>query len=114
MHIRLVLLVLFAASAVAVAGDNWPGFRGPNGDGISDARSLVTKWSEKENVKWKTAIHDKGWSSPVVWKDQVWVTTAHDEGKSYYALCLDRKTGTVVHDLHLFDEANPPNIKQYN
>ena len=107
MSLRFALLACLFASPV-VAADNWPQFRGPNGDGLSDAKSLPTKWSETENVRWKTAIHDKGWSSPVIWKDQVWVTTAHEDGTSYYAICIDRKTGRVVHDLHLFDVSPAP------
>src|SRR5262249_6936826 len=55
----LALLVAFAA--VCPADDNWPQFRGPNGTGLSDAKGLPVKWSEKENVVWKTKIHDKGW-----------------------------------------------------
>jgi outer membrane protein assembly factor BamB len=113
MPFRLGFAPLLLASA-ALAADNWPQFRGPNGDGISDSKGVPTKWSETENVRWKTPIHDKGWSSPVVWKDQVWVTTAHEKGKEYYAVCLDRKTGKVVHDLHLFSEPNPTDISQYN
>ena len=45
-----------------MAGDNWPQFRGPTGDGHAVAKDLVTTWSETENIRWKTAIHDKGWS----------------------------------------------------
>ena len=30
-------------------------------------------------MKWKTAIHDKGWSSPVIWGNQAWLTTATDK-----------------------------------
>src|SRR5262245_29528099 len=36
--------------------DNWPSFRGPNGDGHSSAKGLPARWSEKENIRWKTAI----------------------------------------------------------
>src|SRR5258708_28460121 len=80
-------------AATAVAADNWTQFRGPNGSGHSDATGLPTKWSEKENIVWKTAIHDKGWSSPVVWGDQVWLTTAKADGKEMYAVCVDRNKG---------------------
>ncbi len=111
---RLSLAALLAATAAVAASDNWPQFRGPNGDGISDSKGVPTKWSETENVRWKTAIHDKGWSSPVVWKDQVWLTTATEKGTDYFAVCLDRKTGKVVHDLHLFSESDPTDISQYN
>jgi len=79
MRTRLfVLLVLLASASVALSADSWPGFRGPAGDGRADGKSVPTQWSEKENVRWKTAIHGKGWSSPVVLGNQVWVTTADE------------------------------------
>ena len=110
----LPLIGLLAALSPAPAADNWPQYRGPNGDGVSDAKDVPTKWSEKENVRWKVAIHDKGWSSPVVWGDQVWVTTARADGKQLFAVCVDRKTGKVVHDLKLFDVANPQYCIPFN
>ena len=67
---------------LSLAADNWPQFRGPTGDGHSDAKGLPLTWSETNNVKWKTEIHDKGWSSPVIWGGEVWLTTASDERSS--------------------------------
>ena len=90
-----ILLSLMTAASMLAADKHWPEFRGPHGDGLSSATKLPLKWSEQQNVAWKTAIHDKGWSSPVIWGDQVWVTTATDDGRRLYALCLDRDSGTV-------------------
>src|SRR6478735_7941923 len=92
-----------AASLLAAADDNWPQFRGPRGDGTSDATGLPTKWSEKQNVKWKTPLHDRGWSSPVVWGDQIWVTAATEDGRTDYALCVEKNTGKILHDIKLWD-----------
>jgi outer membrane protein assembly factor BamB len=52
------------------AAENWPQFRGPRGNGHSDARGLSLQWSEERNVVWKIAIHDQGWSSPVIYGKQ--------------------------------------------
>ncbi|WP_020471564.1 PQQ-binding-like beta-propeller repeat protein [Zavarzinella formosa] len=108
--IRAVLTALFLSSLTAFAADNWPEYRGPHGDGHSDAKGLPTKWGEKENVKWKTPVHDKGWSSPVVWGNQVWLTTATAKGEKLYALAFDRETGKMIHDLLVF-EINRPDPK---
>src|SRR5438270_4533336 len=108
MRFRLPLLAVFAASVLALAADNWPEFRGPHGDGRADVTGLPTSWAEDRNVKWKTAIHDKGWSSPVVWGNQVWVTTATESGDKLFAVAVDRETGKVVHDLELMDVKVPP------
>jgi len=104
--VGLALLVLVSA----VDADNWPRFRGPNGDGHADTAKLPIKWDEKENVVWKTAIHDKGWSSPVVWGDQVWMTTAAEDGHEMFAVCVDRASGKIVHDLKIFDVAKPDEL----
>jgi outer membrane protein assembly factor BamB len=108
------LLVVILWPVVALAGENWPEFRGPTADGQSDAVGLPLTWSETENVAWKTPIHDRGWSSPVVWGSQVWVTTASEDGRKLFAVCVDSDTGKVVHDLHLFDVEEPQQIAKMN
>ncbi len=108
------LIILLLQFAWAAAGENWPQFRGPEGNGVSDARGLPLDWSETKNVKWKTAIHDRGWSSPVVWGKQVWLTTATAAGKDQYAVCVDRDTGKVLYDVHLFHNDKPQPITELN
>jgi outer membrane protein assembly factor BamB len=107
MRTTLLLAVTVLTAAGALAADNWPEFRGPEGNGHARAAGLPARWSETENVRWKTAIHDKGWSSPVVWGDQVWLTTATADGKRMFAVGVDRQTGKVLHDVELFDVAKP-------
>ena len=48
------ILQTLLISQVIVAGDNWPSFRGPTNDGISDAKDLPVEWSESKNIQWKT------------------------------------------------------------
>ncbi len=67
--------VVLAASVVSAA-DEWPQFRGPNGDGHAEAANLPTTWSESENIVWKAEVPGKGWSSPVIGKGVVWMTSA--------------------------------------
>src|SRR5581483_4755561 len=104
---RLSLAALVAATAAVAASDNWPQFRGPNGDGVSNSKGVPTKWSETENIRWKTAIHDKGWSSPVVWGNQVWMTTAKEDGNEFFAVCVDRESGKIVHDIKVLEVEKP-------
>ncbi|MBL8170048.1 MAG: PQQ-binding-like beta-propeller repeat protein [Acidobacteria bacterium] len=110
--VSVFLLVSF--SLLAQAADNWPQFRGPDGTGHSDARDLPLTWSETQNVVWKTAIHDRGWSSPVIYGNQVWLTTASKDGRQLYALCLDRETGRIMRDMKLFDVAQPQYAHPFN
>lgn len=111
---RTTLPALLLCASLAAAADNWPEFRGPDGNGLSDATGLPIAWSENQNVVWKTAIHDKGWSSPVVWGGQVWLTTALVNGKERFAVCVDRETGKVIHDVKVFDDPNPIDVVKYN
>ena len=59
--------------------NNWNQFRGPSGNGQALGKSLPIEFSENKNLRWKTAIHDDGYSSPVIWNKQIWVTTASYE-----------------------------------
>ncbi len=107
MRTPAVLLTILTLAVAASGEDNWPRFRGPHGDGHADAKKLPLTWSETENVVWKTAIHDRGWSSPVVWGEQVWLTTATAKGHEMFAVCVDRATGKIVHDVKVFDVESP-------
>ena len=110
-----VAFVLSCSISVFAGGNtNWPDFRGPGANGISDVSNVPIAWSETENVKWKTAIHDEGHSSPVVWKDQVWLTTADKKGRKMYAVCIDINTGRIVHDILIFEVDKPDRINGKN
>ena len=110
----LVILALLAAHRLMAEDVNWPEFRGPRGDGTSTSTHLPLHWSEQEHVKWKTAIHGRAWSSPVIWGDQVWVSTATPDGRELFAVCVDRESGQVVRDLKLFDVPNPQYAHPFN
>ena len=72
----LAALIFPALGLTASGDDEWPQFRGPSGQGHTDAPGLPLTWSESENVKWKTDIAGEGHSSPVISGDQIWLTTA--------------------------------------
>jgi outer membrane protein assembly factor BamB len=97
-----------------LAFGQWPQFRGPDGNGVSTATGLPVTWSETENVKWKTAIHGRAWSSPVVLGRQVWLTTATPDGKQLSALAVDKENGKILFDLKLFDVATPQFAHAFN
>jgi outer membrane protein assembly factor BamB len=110
----LPLLLLLGCALAVSASDHWPQFRGPEGNGHSDVKGLPLTWSETQNVVWKTAIHDRGWSSPVIYGNQIWLTTATVDGRKLYALCLDRASGRIVHDLKFFEVAQPQYAHPFN
>ena len=100
----LILLYISGISSLfAQNQNNWTYYRGSNLDAVSLNKDLPLVWSEKENIKWKIAIHGKGASSPVIFDDQIWVTTADSTGKKLYAICSSFKTGKIIHDITLFE-----------
>jgi outer membrane protein assembly factor BamB len=99
---------------VLILAENWTEFRGPTGQGHSRETGLPLTWSETENVAWKVPIPGRGWSSPVLVDDQIWLTTALDDGRSLRALCLNRETGRMVHNLEVFRLTDPGAVHQKN
>lgn len=98
----------------ALAEDNWPDYRGPKADGHSEAKGLPITFSDTQNVKWKTSIHGRGWSTPIIWGEQIWMTTATPDGKEMFVVCVHRDTGKVLLDRKLFTNAEPDVIHDLN
>ena len=114
MFLRPALAALAFSTATLFAADNWPQFRGPAGDGHSEAKGLPVSFGETEHVKWKTAIHGKAWSSPVVWGAQIWLTTATEDGTELSAVCVDKESGKILRDEVLFRVATPQFCHKFN
>jgi outer membrane protein assembly factor BamB len=134
----LLLAAIGTAVSVATAAE-WPQWRGPEGQGhAAAARDLPVTWSETENVAWKTPLPGRGWSSPVIDGSQIWMTTAietvisEEEKKkrlesvkasqplnvsgpvALHALCVDRDSGKLLHDIELMVVADPQPIHSLN
>ncbi len=91
-----LLLVWVAGSELALAGD-WPMFRGPMGNGITDEPHTPIQWSATENVLWKTPLTRPGNGSPIVVGNRVLVSLAEDDdGKQRSLICLDAQTGNSL------------------
>lgn len=83
-------LVLVAAPSHA---DNWPAWRGPDGTGISNEKSLPVEWSVTKNIRWKAPLPAPGNSTPIIWNDRVFLTQALDGGQRRALLTFDRTNG---------------------
>ena len=100
-------LILWAGGGLA-RGVDWPEFRGPWGNGHVSAPGdtkpigLPLRWSETNNVRWKTEIHDRGWSTPAVMGGQVWLTTATEDGHDFFVIRVNAETGKIELDEKLF------------
>ena len=79
MPVRLALVFLLSLTAHA---DNWPQWRGPTGDGLSQEANVPVRWSATENVLWKTPLEGLGTSTPIVWEDRIFLTSQIGDGPS--------------------------------
>jgi outer membrane protein assembly factor BamB len=100
----LFLTMVFDQTTAKAQESNWTQFRGNNLDGISNDNQVPVTWNDSVNIIWKTGIRGKGWSSPVVFGNQVWVTTATPDGKEMSGVCVDFKSGKILFDIPLFKQ----------
>jgi len=101
-------------TASAQTPENWARFRGPNGQGISKATGLPTRWSVEENIAWKTDIPGEGWSSPIVWNDRIFLTTTTEDGKNCHVIAVDRRTGGILWNKIVFTQKPQQNKHALN
>jgi outer membrane protein assembly factor BamB len=104
-----VIAILVSHPCVA---ENWPGFRGPGGQGISEEKNLPLSWSLTENLAWRMQVPGLGWSSPIVWEDRVFVTSASPDGTSCHLVCVNAVNGEVVWDKELFRQDPPRKLAE--
>jgi outer membrane protein assembly factor BamB len=90
---------LFLALGILVRpcrAENWPRWRGPEGNAVADKAALPVRWSPKDQVVWVAAIPGIGFSSPIVWEQHIFCTSAFDRGARRAVHCLERKTGKLL------------------
>src|SRR5712692_10348140 len=85
-------------------GEDWPRWRGLDGNAVSSESPLPLHWSTKQNVRWKTPIPGEGFSSPIVWKDRVFLTSSLKEGTRRLVHCLDRQSGKILWSQEIADK----------
>ena len=106
--LTIVCCVLGTASA------DWPQFRGPDGQGHSNDTRVPSSWSESSHIQWKAPVPGFGWSSPVTRGNQIWLTSSDKKGNSLRAVCLDKKTGKLLHNVEVLTTTKPGRRHQLN
>ncbi|MCX5644589.1 MAG: PQQ-binding-like beta-propeller repeat protein [Phycisphaerae bacterium] len=107
---RLVILLVLVQALWAPA--QWPQFRGPWGNGLAAAPGteplgLPIHWSEQENIRWKTPIPHRGWSTPVVMEGLLWLTAATVDGHDFFVIGVDTDSGAIRFQEKLFHADRP-------
>ena len=51
--LRQALVLAFLVTAPSLSAEDWPRFRGPNGDGTTAITNLPLEWGPEKNVAWR-------------------------------------------------------------
>ena len=86
--------VLFSHSVIQA--QNWPNWRGPDGDGSSVETKLPIRWDSITNVVWKSPVPGLGHSSPIIWEDRLFTLSALPESNEKVLLCYDSRNGKLL------------------
>ncbi|MBI86118.1 MAG: hypothetical protein CMJ81_23220 [Planctomycetaceae bacterium] len=103
---RAVFVTILVVATIPGTTDaqEWTRFRGPNGSGISDAKSIPSRWT-KDDFNWKVAIPGSGHSSPVVWGNRLFLTSADEASGTCSLRCIDTQDGRTIWT-HNFSKAD--------
>lgn len=94
---QLLPLAIVSASLLVfqTSAQEWTRFRGPNGTGVSDAKSIPVTFTEKD-YNWQVKLPGTGHSSPVVWGDKIFVTTTDVKNAGNMLRCHSAKDGRLL------------------
>jgi hypothetical protein len=98
-NFKLLIVLLFITLSNIITenqAQNWPCWRGPNGDGTSTETNLPVEWDSNNNVVWKSKVSGVGYSSPIIWEDKLFTLTALKETQEKVLLCYNAKTGELL------------------
>jgi outer membrane protein assembly factor BamB len=88
------VLAVFILSLSVAKAENWPQWRGPSLNGVSNEKNLPVKWTNEENVVWKIAMPGLSGSTPIVWRDRIFLSLA--EGDNLALWCVSKNNGEVI------------------
>jgi outer membrane protein assembly factor BamB len=132
-----LIMIVFIAAGALQAQENWPHWRGPHHNGVSDAEKLPMKWSLTENIVWKTPLPSWSAATPIIWGDRIFIvspsksepkpepqqqeqaqtgqrrrrTDRDPGGPDLYLICIAKKDGKILWERKL-DDKNQIHRKQ--
>lgn len=87
------LAILLMSGSLYLIADNWPRFRGNNGDGKADF-NIPTMWNES-SYRWSLKLDEPGHGSPSVWGNQVFLNSSANQGKTRKVMAINATTGQI-------------------
>ena len=94
----LIAVVILTSGAGA---GNWPQWRGPTLNGVSEETNLPLHWSERENIAWKLSLPGMSPATPIIWEEKIFLNVTDDDAVLLW--CVDRNSGSPVWKRHLSD-----------
>ncbi|QDV18670.1 outer membrane biogenesis protein BamB [Gimesia panareensis] len=95
--------ILSAANLPQFKSSDWPWWRGLHRNGVASARqNPPVKWSETENIIWKSPVPGRGYGSPTVYSNRIFLASADTEQETQFVLCYDRETGKQLWKTDVF------------
>src|SRR5687767_15535356 len=94
----LILFTVLLVACSSASAENWPGWRGPRGDGTSESTSAPTVWNGEtgENIAWKVPVPGSGHASPIIWDDRMFLSSCNEKTQERQLTCFDRHTGEIL------------------
>src|SRR6185312_8800959 len=103
-------IAIVALSITMASAQEWSRFRGPNGTGISDAKTIPTTWTDKD-YNWRVELPGIGHSSPVLWGDRIFLTSAIEDTAERILLCLNAANGHIVWERRYPSEVHEKHLR---
>ena len=108
-----VLLACLGSFAVAAAAANWPQWRGPERNGISQETGLLKEWpKEGPKLLWQAKSIGSGYSTPAVVGERLYLLSNHGM-EDEFVKALNVKDGKEVWSTHLGKVGNPDQKPSY-
>ena len=96
----MMIRAAIAIVTLTLGASDWPSWRGPTRNGVSDETNLPVKWSQTENVAWKIAMPSFSGSTPVIWGDRIFLNVADGlhskEAMTLHLWSVNRDTGAIL------------------
>ncbi|GIW82676.1 MAG: serine/threonine protein kinase [Gemmatales bacterium] len=105
---HIAAVVFLALHALPSPADEWPGWRGPFGTGVSNEKNPPIEWSANNKVRWKIPLRGAGVSTPVVWGERVFITASDGrQDNRLHVYCFHRDNGRLLWHSQFFGSSIP-------
>ncbi|MBN1126109.1 MAG: PQQ-binding-like beta-propeller repeat protein [Sedimentisphaerales bacterium] len=95
MKYHIPLIIMMAVLSIGWGG-NWPHWRGPYFNGSTEETDLPLKWSQTDNIAWKTDLPGPSAATPVLWEDYIFISSVDSGKETLLAMCFDRHDGRQI------------------